>query len=594
MRLLPLLIALLCPPALAQDAPLRPPAVQPALETARRASDDLAIVIGVEAYDALPQATYARADARAWAEWLQEGRGLRSTRIYRLEDPTTAQIQAELKRRAGKAKRGSTVWLVFSGHGAMTADKDGQRLLLGSDADPDTPGRRGVSLQAIADAALKGRRAARVVMVLDAAFDGRGRDGLELVPGQRSAVPEVEPVVDDARVTVWAAASGGDPAPAWASAGHSAFTWAALGALRGWGDGEVDGQKDGKVSLAEADAYAAWTRRQLGVPARAGRMGAGGELVLVEAGALEAGPTAETLAALAAERRRQRFADAEALLRAEAAAFWQHTLEQARQGGESGRKALEAFITEFGAKEITTTWTVALPEVREARHLLARFDDKGAGQEAVAEVVAVAQTVADESCDDLVALEPAAMMGSLSPGQLSCLDLRVRTERLQTAREKASMVLIANAQAAGDQGRWASMVQRHIDQISRSDPSLIMQYAVWLFRSDPLENGEDAIHWAGVALENKQRWEGDSYVKNVGALMRIRAEAAYKLWIDADKQYRQAPDEALEWQAEDWRGQAKDLSREWLDYLRAAGQDTDLAEQICTSAAGTTDFCRPR
>ncbi|MCK6504477.1 caspase family protein [Myxococcota bacterium] len=594
MLLLPLLLSLICTPALAQEAPARAPAVQPALETARRASDDIAIVIGVESYDALPQATYARADARAWAEWLQQGRGLRSTKIYRLEDPTTAQIQAELKRRAGKAKRGSTVWLVFAGHGAMTAEKDGQRVLLGRDADPDTPGSGGVSLQAVADAALKGRRAARVVLVLDAAFDGRGRDGLELVPGQRSAVPDADPSSDDARVTTWSAAPGADPVPAWAGAGHSAFSWAALGALRGWADGEVDGQRDGKVTLAEADAYAAWTRRQLGIPAREGLRGAGGDLVLVEAGALEEGPSAETLSALSAERRRQRFADAEALLHAEAAAFWQHTLDQARQGGEGGRKALEAFIQEFGAKEIAITWTLALPEVREARHLLARYDEKGAGQEAVAEVVAVAQAVADESCDDLVALEPAAMMGSLSPGQLSCLDLRVRTDRLQTAREKASMVLIANAQAAGDQGRWASMVQRHIDQISRADPALIMQYAVWLFRTDPLENGEDAIHWAGVALENKQRWEGESYVKNVGALMRIRAEAAYKLWVDADRQYRQAPDEALEWQAEDWRGQAKDLSREWLDYLRAAGLETDLAEQLCTSAAGTTDFCRPR
>ena len=594
MPLLPLLLALLCPPSFAQEAATRAPAVEPALDTAPRTSDDLAIVVGVEAYDALPQATYARADARAWAEWLQNGRGLRSTKIYRLEDPTTAQIQAEVKKRAGKGKRGGTVWIIFAGHGAMTAAKDGQRVLLGRDADPDAPGSRGLSLDSIAEAALKGRRAARVVFVLDASFDGRGRDGLDLVPGQRALVPEAVPVTDDARVLVWSAAPGADPATAWNAAGHSAFTWAALGALRGWADGELDGQKDGKVTLAEADAYAAWSRRQLGVPSRPGLAGSQRDLILVEAGSFESGPTAEALAALSAERRRQRFADAEALLRAEAAAFWQHTLEQARQGGEGGRKALEAYITEFGSKEIAITWTVALPEVRQARHLLARYNEQGTAQEAVAEVVAVAETVADESCEDLVALEPGAMMGSLSPGQLSCLDLRVRTDRLQTSREKASMVLIANAQAAGDAGRWASLVQRHLDQISRSDPSLIMQYAVWLFRTDPLENGEDAIHWSGVALENKQRWEGDSYVKNVGALMRIRAEAAYKLWVDADKQYRQAPDEALEWQAEEWRGSAKDLAREWLDYLRAAGQDTDLAEQLCTSAAGTTDFCRAR
>ncbi|NOY25966.1 MAG: caspase family protein [Oligoflexia bacterium] len=589
------LAASLCAPAGAQDTPpLKPPAIEPVPKSGDRATKDAAIVIGNEAYDALPQATFARADARSWAAWLEDTRGVRSSRIYTLHDASKKNIWREVRRRVWKTRRGGTMWVIFAGQGAMTAAKDGQRALLGSDANPDTIGQDGLSLQDIAHQLLRNRRTARVVFILDTSFDGRGRDGLEIVPGTNFLVPDTVPIADDRRVVVWSAAPGSDPVTAWIGAGHSAFTWAAQGALRGWADGAIDGQQDGTVTLAEADAYTAWTRRQLGIPARPGLVGLDEDLPLSQGPWLEAGPSDDTLSAFSSARRQQAFDSAETLLRAEAAAFWQHTLEQARQGGDQGKQELQAFIDAFGSKEVAISWPVALPEVREARHLLARYDDLGQGDEAVAEVAAVAQVVADESCDDLVTLEPQAMLGQLSAGQVGCLDRRVRTDRLQTDREKASRVLIVNALAAGDQSGWSSLVERHLDQISRADPNLIMQYVVWLFRTDPVGRGEDAIHWADIALENKQRWEGATFVKNVGALLQIRAETAYKLWMNADKLYRSSHDDESEFEAEENRGLTKDYSREWLDYLRAAGQNSDKAMQICTSAAGTTDFCRAR
>lgn len=621
-----LLAAVLALSGLARAAEV--PKIQPLPDSGDRQYRDAAVVIGVEAYDQLPQATFAQADAQAWRDWLVRTRGVRESRVTYLDNATNRDMYRYLRKAAWRVRRRGTLWIVFTGHGAITPD--GVRTLLPREATVDDLGSQGTPLTDVARHVLRSRRASRVVIILDTAFDGRGRDGLPLVAGTHFQVPEDVGIAQDERIVVWSASATDGPVDAWSASGHGTFTWSALGALRGWADGELDGMADGKVTLAEAHRYVSWTGRQLGQPVQPGLAGdpSHGDLVLAEGSWLESGPTAELMAELSDERRRRRFDDLQTLMRAEASAFWQATLEQAKAGGDEGRAALERFIGAFGERELTLSWTVALPEVREARQLLARYDtalaaapaeaaaptdpqpsDSGDGtaeaqppsptqeaaqQAALQQVEAAVQAVEEASCDDLVALEPNAMMGQLSPGQLGCLERRVRTDRLQTDKEKASKVLIVNAQAARDQLRWASLVQRHLREISRADPTLVMHYAVYLYTSDPIENGEDAIHWAEVALENKQRWEGDTHIDNVGALYRIRAEAAYKMWIAADREYRANPNEDTEWQSEEYRGLTKDYAREWLDFLRAAGRDIDKALQICTSAAGTADFCRGR
>ncbi len=597
--MIPLFLGLLLSlaPAYAQ-ATARAPAVSPALQGTSSGPGDAAVVIGNEEYDELSQSMFSRSDARAWSDWLTGARGLRSNRVSLVQDARRVDMLKAIKRGLSKVGRGGTAWVVYSGHGAMSAPEGGRRLLLGKEARADAPWASGLSLDDIAREALRNRKIGRLVLIVDAGFDGRGRDGLEIAPGALRTVAPAEGVsdlvgkVDESRVVVWAASRGAEPVTGLSSAGLGAFTWASLGALRGWADGEVDGSPDQQVSLMEADAYVLQTLREVG--SASGNVALGGpiDLVLSEGTALEAPPAAALLATISDQRRSQRLSEAQALLQAEAAAFWQHTLDLARQGGEEGRQALLGFVSEFGGKQLTLTWPVALPEVRQARQLLARYGQAGEAKEAVQEVVAVARQVQEESCDDLIALEPDSMMGQLSEGRKACLERRVATERLQTARERASLVLIVNAQAAGDREGWASLVERHLDRISRADPNLVMQYAVYLFTVAPVERGEDVIHWAEVALENKRRWDVDSYTKNVAALQRLRAETAYKLWMDADKNTRNDNSEQALWLAEEWRGLAKGYAREWLEYMWASGQDPERALQVCTSAAGTVEFCR--
>jgi len=56
-------------------------------------------------------------------------------------------------------------------------------------------------------------------------------------------------------VAVWSAAAPSELSGAVDEAGHGAFTYFVLGALRGWADGELTGQRDGRIDLDEAQAF---------------------------------------------------------------------------------------------------------------------------------------------------------------------------------------------------------------------------------------------------------------------------------------------------------------------------------------------------
>ena len=207
--------------------------------------------------------------------------------------------------------------------------------------------------------------------------------------------------------------------------------------------------------------------------------------------------------------------------------------------------------------------------------------------------VAVANTanVTSDDCTDLVKLEPAAMMGSLRVGQVKCLDGRVNTESAQTSRDKLSRLLIVNAEASGNKSEWEKYVRRHLEDIDRSDPDLCFKYASHLAKGGA-RSASATIKWSEYALDNKARWTGNTFKTRVYSLYKIRAEAATKLWTDAEQTYTQNRTDENEQRSDKLRGQAKDFAREWLDYARVSGQDTKNAMALCASAAGNDTFCR--
>lgn len=456
----------------------------------------------------------------------------------------------------------------------------------GIEASPLSPADSAASLEALVDSVRAARRAWRIVLIIDSGFGNVGRDGLEVIPGKE--VPDVGALPDfGPGVIVWLAESGAGGALAYPSAQHGLFTYLVLGSTRGWADGVLYDDPDGQVSLLEAQTYVDQVAQRLGrvthpaIDLRAEE----NNWPLVQGSNLEAGPDFATARRLSLEDRQNRFAAREEMIKAEASAFWAETLQLVQEGGPDGQIALEGFIAEYERARIEIEWAVSLPELERAREMLIHYSDSSS------DMVSMSASDILPSCDDLISLEQSAFVGEFSEPQITCLENRMRTERLQTVRSDISRLLLVNAQSAGNVPVWEELMARHLEEIDRSDPDLCFSYAVHLYRSS-LDNQEESIRWSNYALENKHVWEGEAFIKNVSNLYKLRAEAASKLWQDAEKQHIASPSSESTALARDFRGLAMDYSREWLDYMRAASLPEERAYNMCVAAAGTADFCQ--
>ncbi len=182
------------------------------------------------------------------------------------------------------------------------------------------------------------------------------------------------------------------------------------------------------------------------------------------------------------------------------------------------------------------------------------------------------------------------MLGRLTPGQIACLEGRVASDPKMTDKEKASLVLLANAWASNDRKTWESLVKRHLDEIDQSDPDLCYKYALYL-SSAGSSRASGVIRWVEVALDNRTVWTGDTYTSRVNSLYRLRAKASQDLWKRAEQDHAGAPSDDTRAKVEKYRNMTKVNAREWYEYARSAGKDQTVALQLCMSAAGTKDYC---
>ena len=177
--------------------------------------------------------------------------------------------------------------------------------------------------------------------------------------------------------------------------------------------------------------------------------------------------------------------------------------------------------------------------------------------------------------DKLTELEEAANIGSLSDAQKECLEKSYAASAEQTTKNKISRVLLVNAYAY-DTEYWAGLVQRHLDEVDQSDPNVAYLWAFYLYNRPENADYEMVIHWIDIALERKQIWESDVYVKRVNQLMKVRTLAAAKLWQAAAS----IPDISPE-DLEKTRNRTKTFAREWIDFARSAELDSTQAQILC-------------
>ena len=237
------------------------PDIDEPLRTGTSAPNDAAVVIGNEAYTDIAAVPYAAADADAFRAFLLYTRGVAPERLQVLDDATPRQMEKAVERAAGEVGPGGVLWVYYAGHGAAHP-VSGERVLLGKgatlDPDPDLFEEGVVSLDALKDIAASS--GGEVLFVVDACYSGAGRGGEALGDGRFAVPPDY---TAEARVTEWAATQPDQVASPLHEVGHGAFTYFAVGALRGWADGE-QGDADGQVSLTEAQTYVSTALRSVG------------------------------------------------------------------------------------------------------------------------------------------------------------------------------------------------------------------------------------------------------------------------------------------------------------------------------------------
>ena len=215
---------------------------------------DAAVVVGAQAYAFVGEVPGAESNALQWYQYLTETRGVPGENAIWLAGPgaTREKMLEAARKAAGRAGKGGTLWFVFVGHGAPSADgKDG--LLVGIDAQRQAQSlqerglKRGELLRTLAAS-----QAGAIRVVIDASFSGRGQDSAALAPGLKPLTAAAT-APKDPRMVVLTAAKGDQYAGPLPGASRPAFSYLVLGGLRGWA---VDGAKKA-VTAGDLWRYAA-------------------------------------------------------------------------------------------------------------------------------------------------------------------------------------------------------------------------------------------------------------------------------------------------------------------------------------------------
>lgn len=198
----------------------------------RERGQDYALVIGVEKYSKIPDASFAERDAQAVKRHLL-ALGLPERNIASLagSNATRGAIQGYVEEWLPKnVKPGSTVFVYYSGHGAPDAATS-QSFLVPWDGDPKFLQSTAYPLKELY-AHLAKLPAKSVVVALDSCFSGAGGRSV-IAEGTRPLVTKLDEGLAPgaANLTVLSAASGDETTGTIAEKGHGAFTYYLLKGL---------------------------------------------------------------------------------------------------------------------------------------------------------------------------------------------------------------------------------------------------------------------------------------------------------------------------------------------------------------------------
>lgn len=217
------------------------PSLSSALPATEDGAKDAAVIVAIENYAFLPPIPGAVDNGRDWFVYLSQSRNIPVERIQFLAnaEATDFAITRAVERASSIAEADGRVWLIFIGHGAPSSTRQEDGLLVAADAQQTVEGLENRSVSRARVLELLSKSPATPVVLVDACFSGRKRDGQALIAGLqptsviKTAVPAGAVLMTAAASNEYAGPLPGDTRPA--------FSYLALGALRGWGDSNGDG-----------------------------------------------------------------------------------------------------------------------------------------------------------------------------------------------------------------------------------------------------------------------------------------------------------------------------------------------------------------
>lgn len=192
--------------------------------------DAFAVVVGVEKYNALPEARFAERDAKAMNAHLL-AMGYPQRNIVLLTGPQATRtgfvknLEAWLPNRVTER---STVLFYFSGHGAPDANTS-EAYLVPLDGDPQYLEETAYPIKRLYEK-LSVLKAKRVLVVLDSCFSGAGGRSV-LAQGMRPLVTKLNLAPTKGKVVSLAASASEEITGALEEQGHGLFTYHLLKAL---------------------------------------------------------------------------------------------------------------------------------------------------------------------------------------------------------------------------------------------------------------------------------------------------------------------------------------------------------------------------
>ena len=213
----------------------------------------LAVVIGIENYQYVPDATFAYNDAEVFREYLAETMGFKRERIKIVTN--NKATQAELDKLLGPEgwlarniiANKSDVIVFFSGHGINALDASSSGLLP-HDVDPNYS--IGIRTNELYQN-LSAMGAKSVAVYLDACFSGQTRNSEMLVKNARPIIIEPTKTSLPPNLIVFSAASGLQISGALEEKKHGLFTYFLLKGL----GGDADINSDKKVEISELRTF---------------------------------------------------------------------------------------------------------------------------------------------------------------------------------------------------------------------------------------------------------------------------------------------------------------------------------------------------